>query len=66
MVGKSDIVPVIVTGLKEPSGGVTLMGIGNVFVVENRLNSKVMWSLAPVSMIQGPCAVFNMAQPIKE
>ena len=30
------------------------------------LKSKVMWSLAPVSIIQIPCAVFNITQLVKE
>ena len=60
------MVPTTLTGLKEPSGRVTLIGVVSVFVVENRLKSKVMWSLALVSIIQEPYAVFNTAQPIKE
>jgi len=60
------MVPAVETALKEPSGKVTLMGVDNVVVVENRLKSKVMWLLAPVSIIQIPCAVFNIAHLVKE
>ena len=56
--------PTSVTGLREPSGEITLTGLDHDVVLEKRLKSKVMWSLAPVSIIHEPRAPFNIAQLI--
>jgi len=42
------------------------MGVDKDVVLENKLKSNVMWSLAPVSMIQDPTSLYDIAQLICE